>query len=82
MYGNYIPVASDKQVIAYVRSYEGYPSFLVVLNLSHRPAYFNPLHMPMTGTVLVGTVPDLEGQRYENRINLSGDEGVLVRLDD
>lgn len=82
MYGNYIPVASDKQVIAYVRKYEGYPSFLVVLNLSHRPAYFKPVHKPMSGTIILGTVPDLEGQPYQDMINLSGDEGIVVKLDD
>jgi alpha-glucosidase len=78
--GNYKPVFSDKQMIAYTREAEG-QGFLVVLNLSHRPCYFQPSQFSFSGTVEVATYPEWEGGRVKDNIDLGGDEAFIVRLD-
>jgi alpha-glucosidase len=77
MYGNYIPVYSDRQLMAFKRSIEGHPAFLIVLNLSHRPCYFR---YPVNGTIVISTYPEADGIAVTDNINLSGDEGVIVQL--
>jgi alpha-glucosidase len=81
MLGNYAPVYADRQVIAYKRSAENSPQFLIVLNLSHRPVYFKQVSFSFSGTIILATAPELEGAIVSNMINLSGDEGVIVQLD-
>ncbi len=79
MYGRYIPVHADQQMIAYIRE-AGETRFLIVLNLSHRPCYFRSGSTPLEGTIEIATTLELEGTSVGNDINLSGDEGIIVRL--
>ncbi|WP_026464970.1 alpha-amylase family glycosyl hydrolase [Adhaeribacter aquaticus] len=78
--GNYTPIFSDKQIISYTRAAAG-TSFLIVLNLSHRPAYFKPQHFTFSGVVEIATYPELENLPVKDYINLGGDEGVIIRID-
>jgi len=78
--GNYEPVYADSQVLAFVRHSEGRPSFLVVLNLTHRPGYFRPDNFSYSGTVEIATAPEMEGSPVSNSISIDGDEGLLIRL--
>lgn len=80
MVGNYKPVHADNQMIAFIRELEGHHKFLVVLNLSHRPCYFKPTDIDTKGIIEVATSPDIEGTALEETINISGDEGIIVRL--
>ncbi|WP_207496031.1 alpha-amylase family glycosyl hydrolase [Aridibaculum aurantiacum] len=75
--GDYVTVFSDQQILAYKRSFENM-SFLIVLNLSHRPCYFNAGNL--RGVIELSTSPELEGEQVHNTICLSGDEGIVVRL--
>jgi alpha-glucosidase len=79
--GSYKPVYSDHQLIAYLRQAEGEVSFLVVLNMSHRPCYFSPGNVRFKGVILIDTFPEQEQQLVEDKIDLSGDEAVVVRLE-
>ncbi|WP_285009869.1 alpha-amylase family glycosyl hydrolase [Pedobacter faecalis] len=79
--GVYTPVFADQQMIVYLRSYDGSASFLVALNLSHRPAYFRPVERQYSGVVVVSTNTELEGTRVSGSLSLAGDEAVVVRLD-
>ncbi len=79
--GNYIPVYADHQMMAYIRAWDGAPRLLIVLNFSHRPCYFKSLAEPLKGTILVSTSPELEGTTIEGTTSLSGDEAIVVRLD-
>ncbi|HEX6916139.1 MAG TPA: alpha-amylase family glycosyl hydrolase, partial [Chitinophagaceae bacterium] len=79
--GRYIPVHADPQFISYIRCAEGQPRYLVVLNVSHRPCYYTPKHPEINGQVVIGTVPELEGRRVSGEIYLSGDEGIIIKLD-
>ena len=80
MTGEYTPVYADKQVIGYMRKAEGTDAFLILLNLSHRPAYIRLADEQLQGTVELATYPELEGIVVSGRINLNGDEGIIVRL--
>jgi len=78
--GSYQPVYADKQIVAYIRE-AAEQQFLIVLNLSHRPCYFTAKQFSFSGTVEIATYPEWEGQQVKNKVDLGGDEGVIVRLD-
>jgi alpha-glucosidase len=86
--GAYRPVYSDTQLIAYIRQdtnadgSESHPAFLIVLNLTHRPCYFTPPSIRFKGVIVLDIFPELEHCPVENSIDLSGDEGLIVRLDE
>jgi alpha-glucosidase len=78
--GDYTPVYSDHQMLAYMRHAEGSDKFLIVLNLSHRPAYFNGKSIEIKGKIEIATSRELEGTTISNNLSLSGDEGIIVRV--
>jgi alpha-glucosidase len=78
--GNYVPVGADHQYLAYKRTHPGSTSFLIVLNLTHRPCYFKIQGFDFKGAIVIGTAPELEGCSVENEVDLSGDEGIIVAL--
>ena len=80
--GGYRPVHSDTQLIAYIRQAEGHPTFLIVLNLTHRPCYFTPAGIRFNGIIVLDIFPELENCPVENSIDLSGDEGLIVRIEE
>lgn len=82
MAGDYIPLHSDRQILAYFRKMQDQSSFLIVLNLSHRPCYFKNNRVAVKGTVVLATSPEFEGIKTDNEINLGGDEGLIIKLDE
>jgi alpha-glucosidase len=78
--GKYIPLYTDNQIIAFIRESEGCSRFLVILNLTHRPGYFTS-SLPLSGKIEIATAPELEGLTINNIVNIGGDEGLLIRLD-
>lgn len=80
--GNYIPIGADNQYIAFKRTWQGATSFLIVLNLTHKPCYFNLPGFAFKGTIIVATTPELEGTYIEDNIDLSGDEAVVIALEE
>ncbi|WP_114779584.1 alpha-amylase family glycosyl hydrolase [Botryobacter ruber] len=78
--GEYAPVHADDQMIAYIRQ-AGEQRFLVLLNLSHRPCYFKAAHEHYKGLIVGSTYPEREGTSISDTITLSGDEGIIVRLE-
>ena len=82
MIGDFTPVTTaGLNMIAYIRQAEGYDAFLIVLNLTHAPAYFRPEHIKLKGKVDIATARELEGTEINENISLNGDEGILVRLE-
>jgi len=77
--GAYRPVYADQQLISYIRERND-ERFLIILNLSHRPAYFKPRQESFTGTILLGTEVERIGMTVDGIITLSGDEGLLIQL--
>ena len=82
MTGAYLPVFADQQLLAYIRHAEGHPAFLIVLNLTHKPAYFRPGTIRFTGVILIDTLPEQEEVSVKDTIDVFGDEGLVVRLDE
>ena len=80
--GSYRPVYYDQLMIAYIREAPGQTAFLIVLNLTHRPCYFIPATIRFKGVIVVDILPELEQVTVENSIDLSGDEGLIVRLEE
>ncbi len=78
--GNYKPLFSDNQIIAFYRQLDDNPGFLIVLNLSHRPCYFTTNRILLKGKIEIATSPELEGSYVDSKLNLSGDQGVIIRL--
>jgi alpha-glucosidase len=77
--GNYRSVFSDKQTIAYAREADQ-NRFLIVLNMTHRPCSFCPEEFPFEGTIALSTEPERNGTPIKDRLLLSGDEGVIIRI--
>lgn len=80
MTGDYKPLYADQQVMAYIRYVTNENAFLIVLNLSHRPCYLNILHQQIDGTVVLSTSAELHGSTVTEKMQLSGDEGMIVQL--
>jgi alpha-glucosidase len=78
--GTYSPVYSDKQMIAFVRE-QNNSRFLILLNLSHRPCYFRPATGNYTGKIILSTEAEREEYLVDGNVILSGDEGLLIRLE-
>jgi alpha-glucosidase len=78
--GNYESIFSDRQIIAYLREAAD-NRFLIVLNLTHRPSFFNPQTFKFQGKIELSTEPERHGAVVTDTIALSGDEGVMVRLE-
>lgn len=79
--GTYTPVSSNDQLIAYRRDSPQGDSFLIVLNLTSRPCRYRQTEPFLSGRVVVATAPELEDTTLESNIYLSGDEGIVVRLE-
>jgi alpha-glucosidase len=78
--GDYLPVCVEDGMLAYIREADG-RRFLVALNLSHKPGLLEPPgHFQIRGRVRLGTDPEREGTPVDGRIELAGDEGVVVEM--
>ncbi|MGE5519623.1 MAG: alpha-amylase family glycosyl hydrolase [Candidatus Dadabacteria bacterium] len=80
--GNYQPVFADKQCLAYIRQAPGEHRFMIVLNLTHRPCYIKLENSDINGKVVLATAEELEGTSITDRIQLGGDEGIVVELNE
>ena len=81
MIGDYKPVYSDQQSLAYIRQAPSAKAFLIVLNLSHRPCYIKIEHIAIKGKIVLATSMELEGLSINETIHLAGDEGIVVELE-
>ncbi|PPL03080.1 alpha-amylase family glycosyl hydrolase [Parapedobacter indicus] len=79
--GTYTPISSTDQLIAYRRDSPHGDSFLIILNLTSRPCRYRQTDLLLKGQVVVATAPELEDTPIEADIYLSGDEGIVVRLE-
>jgi alpha-glucosidase len=80
MAGDYIPLHSDNQMFVFFRKMKDQPTFLIALNLSHRPCYYKNQKSAIRGIIELATDPELEGDDVEEEINLGGDDGIIIRL--
>ncbi|MGA7616686.1 MAG: alpha-amylase family glycosyl hydrolase [Thermoanaerobaculia bacterium] len=78
--GAFIPINTDGDLLAYIRR-DGERSFLVALNLGHRPGIVEFEHREVRGEVVLATDRSLEGTRIEKRLELQGDSALIILLD-
>jgi alpha-glucosidase len=74
--GSYTRVEAEGDVLAYVREHGG-ERFFVALNLGSHPT---SLPFGGRGEVALSTHLDREGEEVVDRVELRGDEGVVVRV--
>lgn len=79
MSGHYKPLYADHQAFAYMRHLPGEKSFVIVLNLSHRPCYLD-LECVNAGTIVVSTSAEGEGRKLTQSLQLSGDDALVIEL--
>ncbi|MDP9042691.1 MAG: alpha-amylase family glycosyl hydrolase [Bacteroidota bacterium] len=80
--GQYTRLHSDHQMIIFKREAEESDGFLIALNLTHRPCYFSSRELKISGIIEIASFSELEGGEILSEINLGGDEGIIVRLND
>ena len=76
--GDYIPVSSRGDLLAYIREFEE-SKFLIVLNLGDSEENFEP-DINWKGTVEISTDGKLEGQELKNKLKLAANQGLLIKL--
>lgn len=81
LWGNYVPVYADQQSLVYRREAPGEKAFLVLLNLTHRPSYIQLPDKNLLGKIVLSTSFERNGERINEQVQLSGDEGIIVLLD-
>ena len=79
--GDYAHIFSDHQLLVFLRQYLD-DKFLVVLNLTHKPAYFRQDDGGFAGRVVVSTHTELEGLEISGTILVGADEGFVVKLNE
>jgi alpha-glucosidase len=78
--GSYRPLVCDGDVHAFVREPDGGPRFLVALNFGPRPGLLR-LDSTGGGQVVIATETRRESERVVDRLILTGDDALVVRLD-
>ncbi|WP_324719043.1 alpha-amylase family glycosyl hydrolase [Salinimicrobium sp. HB62] len=76
--GNYTPVSSEGDLLAYLRTFEE-TSFLIVLNLGNSEEYFDP-EMEWEGTVELSSNGTMDGQELKNKRTVAANQGLLIKL--
>jgi len=76
--GAYRPLQADGDVLAYLREGEG-GGFLVVLNFGAAAVAF-ALPQNRRGAVAVSAQPGRDGEQVEGRVDLRGNDGLLIAL--
>jgi alpha-glucosidase len=77
--GAYTPLVSSGNVLAYLREAQG-RRWLIALNLGSRPAHLSLVNVG-AGRIVIATERRRETQRLEGRLILTGDDGIVAKLD-
>jgi alpha-glucosidase len=77
--GEYFPVSSTGDLLSYIRKSNSARKVLVALNMGRELIKF--AHPVARGSVLLSTHMDRREERFDGRIELRADEGVIIGLD-
>ncbi len=77
--GAYKPGPATEEVMVYSRELAN-SRFLIALNLSHRPQSLSLDEHVAQGSIVLSTNLDREGERFEKKLDLHGDEGIIAKL--
>jgi alpha-glucosidase len=78
--GAYASIAAQGNLLAYRRQ-EGNERFIVALNLGSEVLAFD-VPGALHGKIVLSTHLDREGEAVEGRLELRGDEGVVIRMNE
>jgi alpha-glucosidase len=73
--GDWTPLVAEEQILAYARTWGG-RRFVVALNLAAAPGLVR--RNDLAGTIALSTHPGRTGQRIDDRLELAGDEAVIL----
>ena len=73
--GDWAPLVAEDHVLAYARTW-GERRFVVALNLGAAPELVS--RNDLAGSIALSTHPGRTGQRIEDRLELAGDEAVII----
>jgi alpha-glucosidase len=73
--GDWAPLVAEDHVLAYARTW-GERRFVVALNLGAAPGLVS--RSDLAGRIALSTHPGRTGQRSEDRLELAGDEAVII----
>jgi alpha-glucosidase len=77
--GAYKPGLATGEAMVYSRELAN-SRFLIALNLSHRPQSLSLDEHVAQGSIVLSTNLDREGERFEKKLDLHGDEGIIAKL--
>jgi alpha-glucosidase len=77
--GDWAPLAVKGDVLAYTRTWAG-TRFVVALNLEPAPKVAR-FDADLSGRIELSTHPGRAGEPVSDRVSLSGDEAVIIRMD-
>jgi hypothetical protein len=80
--GDYYPVLTDGNTLAYIRRWQGSSAFLMVLNLTGEPQVFKPKNKRLQGKVILSTIYREDHEVFKESGVLKGNEALIVSLDD
>jgi len=78
--GDYYPVVTDGKTLAYMRKWEGSPTFLVVLNCTGASQTFKPQTTDVKGKVLLSTHNKRQHTVFGSGMLLNANEAVVVQI--
>ncbi|GAB3196540.1 alpha-glucosidase [Pontibacter aydingkolensis] len=78
--GNYNPVSVDAPLLAYLREHEE-TRYLIILNLSSKACTFDTPHNSYSGKIILSTHQNRKEQGLQKSIEIQGDEGLIVKLE-
>ncbi|MCU7551880.1 alpha-amylase family glycosyl hydrolase [Chitinophagaceae bacterium LB-8] len=79
--GDYYPVITDNNTLAYIRRRKDEKAFLIVLNLTGEPKIFKPKNNHLQGKVIFSTINKNEHAVFKAHETLEANEALVVLLD-
>ena len=79
--GDYVPVGISKDSFAYIRQLHN-RRLLIAVNLGHTAEFISFENITIKGRIIFTTHSEHEGNFIESCIELAGDEGIIVALED
>jgi alpha-glucosidase len=80
--GSYTPIASEGDLLSYRRQFDTARQYLILLNFGAEEATFHGGTAARHGAVAMSTLMDREGERFDGRIRLRADEGLIIEAGD
>ena len=77
MWGDYVPIAAEGDLLLYRRQY-GAQAVAIALNLGADPVSIGSDGVDLGSEILLSTSLDREGEKIQGRIDLRGNEGVII----